>query len=120
MKSQEEAIVLGPGPIKSIIHSKDTKAVYTTADMSRPTIVNTAKQYWSEHRHEVPIIPTVIAWLRKGQDDRLLFGQEMDHLNESNMQCYITFHEYEEQNGLVKEVLTDSLSDYDSVGVLWY
>ena len=120
MKSLEEAIVLGPDPISNIIHSKDTKAVYTTADISRLTIVNTAKQYWSEHKYEVPTIPTVIAWLRKGEDDRLLFGQEMDQLSEFNMQCYITFHDYEGQNGLVKVVLTDSLSDYDSVGVLWY
>ena len=75
MKSLEEAIVLGPDPIRSKIHSKDGKAVYTTGHISRRTIVNTAKQYWSEHKYEDPIIPTVIVWLRKGQDDRLLFGQ---------------------------------------------
>ena len=74
MKSLEEAIVLGTDPISSKIHSKDRKSVYTTGDISRRTIVNTAKQYWSEHKYEDPIIPTVIVWLRKGQDDRLLFG----------------------------------------------
>ena len=30
MKSLEEAIVVGPGPTKSIIQSKDSKAVYST------------------------------------------------------------------------------------------
>ena len=45
MKSLEEVIVLGPDPIKNMIHSKSIKAVYTTEDISHTTIVNTVKQY---------------------------------------------------------------------------
>ena len=62
-------------PIRSKIHSKDRKSVYTTGDISRRTIVNTAKQLWSEHKYEDHIIPTVTVCLRKSQDERLLFGQ---------------------------------------------
>ena len=75
MKSLDNAIVLGPDPTRRKIHSKDRKAVYTTGDISRRTIVNTAKQYWSEHKYEDPIIPTVIVCLRNCQNERLLFGQ---------------------------------------------
>ena len=52
MRQPKEAVVLGPGSIKHIIKSNEVKAVYTTYDISRNTIIETAKKYWEENKKE--------------------------------------------------------------------
>ena len=56
-----------------------------------------------------------------GQDDRLLFGREVDPANNSNMLSHIIAHDSEEkQSGMAEVIVTSRLLDCVRIGVKWY
>ena len=52
MKQLKKIIVLGPGEIKRLLQSDAIKGVYTISDITRTTIIETAKQWWRGNKRE--------------------------------------------------------------------
>lgn len=52
MKQLKKIIVLGPGEIKRLLQSDAIKGVYTISDITRTTIIETAKQWWRGNNRE--------------------------------------------------------------------
>ena len=117
MRQFKEAIILGSGPIKYIIHSKDVKAVYATPGMACSTITETIKRHWVENERDSAIISLVERWLEMDQDGRLVFGPEVNLANHDNALSHIICHEYEDCTRLAEVVVTNRLSNYYRIGV---
>ena len=106
--------------VKGKISVNQDSCLLTTEDISSHTIVEAAKQWWSNNKREDPIVKSVESMISKGDDSQLVFRTEIDLATSQNELSYIITYENEPRTGLTNIVVTEMLQDYDRIGVRWY